>query len=584
MTRGAELVTVFVSNIPPRMHWQGLWATFARHGEVVDSFIPSKRSRAGSRFGFVRFSNTTDAHRAISRLDGFFLMGYRISVSLARFNPRINFWKKSPVKSQQENEVKASRSRSIVGHVENEELWKWKRKGDMVWGRGFPSGKTYLLTIDDEDLFIMLEDANWSYLTEIFEEVTPWSESVTQVERATWLEISGLPLHCWNHLTIKRIAELWGTFEASGENANHTKDCEKVSVLISTDYERRIEELVKVEVGEIIHRVRVLEIGFSDDSTMDFQVKKNEGLNVDKSLVVESSPDSSRNGSSELDRKSASHVMDEAVKDIFVGKVVTEHLSSAETSRQLGEHEMMGGVNSAEVFITANQSNGEDRTNSLNREMEACGDKVVEAEIMGGVYKDEIETALQWQTRGCDRQGEIISWDEITYVFGDNIVDKNLNLETANNGNALWERGSDGENEKDLACGRNRSDEESNPDNAGGEFDLPEFHSSYKAPSRRAKRYRSLFELQDKALTDLERRKRDRTKKRVKNKGKENEISELEGRSLTDADMQARRDVLLTEAKKTLAVGKSLGIVIIGDEEAAVEELVLLAERDLQNK
>ncbi|KAK8550010.1 hypothetical protein V6N13_055566 [Hibiscus sabdariffa] len=84
------------------MHWQGLWASFAHHGEVVDSFIPSKRSRAGSMFGFVRFSNMTDAQRAIYKLDGFVLMRYRISVSLARFNPRTKFWKKSLVKSQQE--------------------------------------------------------------------------------------------------------------------------------------------------------------------------------------------------------------------------------------------------------------------------------------------------------------------------------------------------------------------------------------------------------------------------------------------------------------------------------------------------
>ncbi|KAK8615660.1 hypothetical protein V6N13_017243 [Hibiscus sabdariffa] len=160
-------------------------------------------------------------------------------------------------------------------------------------------GKTYLLTIDDEDLFIMLEDVNWSYLKEIFEEVMPWSENVVQVERATWLEISGLPLYCWNHITIKRIAELWGTFEASGENINHTKDCEKVTVLISTDYERRIEELVQVEVGEIIYRVRVLEIGFSDDSKKVFQVKKNEGLNDVEDLVGESS--------SELERRIAFH-------------------------------------------------------------------------------------------------------------------------------------------------------------------------------------------------------------------------------------------------------------------------------------
>ncbi|KAH1081409.1 hypothetical protein J1N35_021170 [Gossypium stocksii] len=37
--------TVFVYNIPNSMHWKGLWALFGYHGDVVDVFIPFKRSR-----------------------------------------------------------------------------------------------------------------------------------------------------------------------------------------------------------------------------------------------------------------------------------------------------------------------------------------------------------------------------------------------------------------------------------------------------------------------------------------------------------------------------------------------------------
>ncbi|KAK8671529.1 hypothetical protein V6N13_038123 [Hibiscus sabdariffa] len=92
----------------------------------------------------------------------------------------------------------------------------------------------------------------------------PWSEEAIQVERATWLEITGLPLHCWNHVTIKKMAELWGTL---GENANHIKDSEKVTVLITTQNVKKIEELVEIEVGNVIHLVRVNETSFFDNSS-----------------------------------------------------------------------------------------------------------------------------------------------------------------------------------------------------------------------------------------------------------------------------------------------------------------------------
>ncbi|MBA0813580.1 hypothetical protein Gohar_027416, partial [Gossypium harknessii] len=56
---------VFVLNISLSMHWKGLRVMFRFHGEVLVAFIQAKRSKEGKRFGFVRFSNMTDARRAI---------------------------------------------------------------------------------------------------------------------------------------------------------------------------------------------------------------------------------------------------------------------------------------------------------------------------------------------------------------------------------------------------------------------------------------------------------------------------------------------------------------------------------------
>ncbi|KAK8715934.1 hypothetical protein V6N13_043258 [Hibiscus sabdariffa] len=57
----------------------------------------------------------------------------------------------------------------------------------QAWGLGEIKvqrlrGKTFLISIDDEDLFLMLEDLQWSYLKEIFVDIKTWSESLVQKE------------------------------------------------------------------------------------------------------------------------------------------------------------------------------------------------------------------------------------------------------------------------------------------------------------------------------------------------------------------------------------------------------------------
>ncbi|KAK8618865.1 hypothetical protein V6N13_132843 [Hibiscus sabdariffa] len=45
--------------------------------------------------------------------------------------------------------------------------------------------------------------------------------------RITWVEIRGIPLHCWNYETFTRIIEGWGKIIALGENGNMFHDEER---------------------------------------------------------------------------------------------------------------------------------------------------------------------------------------------------------------------------------------------------------------------------------------------------------------------------------------------------------------------
>ncbi|KAK8681360.1 hypothetical protein V6N13_053764 [Hibiscus sabdariffa] len=80
--------TLYVENIPQAMKWKGLWHAFARHGDVIEVYSAWKLSRSGRKFGFVRFKSRDDATRAIERLNGFTLYGFRLSLSEEKFKTR----------------------------------------------------------------------------------------------------------------------------------------------------------------------------------------------------------------------------------------------------------------------------------------------------------------------------------------------------------------------------------------------------------------------------------------------------------------------------------------------------------------
>ncbi|KAK8595991.1 hypothetical protein V6N12_064495 [Hibiscus sabdariffa] len=87
------------------------------------------------------------------------------------------------------------------------------------------------------------------------------------------------------------------------------------------------------------------------------------------------------------------------------------------------------------------------------------------------------------------------------------------------------------------------------------------------------RKYASIAEIQDKALSVKEKRKRDRALKKCKKVGERNVPSELVDYSPTDSDI-ARMQNLKKEARATLELGKKLGVEFVGDEEEVVVELV----------
>ncbi|KAK8609253.1 hypothetical protein V6N13_025559 [Hibiscus sabdariffa] len=361
----------------------------------------------------------------------------------------------------------------------------------------------------------------------MFYEVQLWFENASYGERATWIELFGLQLHSWNHETIRKVAELWGIFEALGENANLTKDCEMVSALISTSYERKIEEIVEIEVGNVIHSVRVVEVGFKDEFLNKVSVQKNEmSTSVDCSnSSVESSSDHDRSKSPEPSSVSSS----QSGKPKRLSNVNSSVMDSINANLLENGPNGLGNINAAFNNNSERVNNKEnenpydsDEENNMSkkdiptpqsREKPNCKSGPSWAEVVGNGLKET--TNMEAQFSGLDKVREDVEnmgFGRLEIQLEEGVAVKELVKDSGSSksNSAMGIRGFDGENKmfspkknlrSYLACGKNPSGEESNPDNVGGKFDLPEFHSSIEAPRRKMYVWEELGELKMLGLT-----------------------------------------------------------------------------------
>ncbi|KAH7852442.1 hypothetical protein Vadar_024836 [Vaccinium darrowii] len=92
-------ISVYVDNLPYEMDEVWLCQIFRRYGDVVDVYIPNKRSsRYNTKFGFIRFLSMEEALRAIQDLNGTLIRDFHIQVNLAKFsqsNRNLNTFRKS---------------------------------------------------------------------------------------------------------------------------------------------------------------------------------------------------------------------------------------------------------------------------------------------------------------------------------------------------------------------------------------------------------------------------------------------------------------------------------------------------------
>ncbi|PWA88953.1 hypothetical protein CTI12_AA116050 [Artemisia annua] len=236
-----------------------LWHTCKQYGQVVDAYIPNRRSKAGKRFGFVRFIKVFDVERLVNNLCTVWVGSHKLHANLPRFqrgplNKHSNSHNDNGVKrgnlgDAHNNNVVKSTSNSYVNVVKGSQY----SKEDMVstpalvlddsclnlkdyslclFGKvkDFTSLSNLKVVLVNEGFcnikikymggyWVMMEfqseEAKNSFQINTvmgtwFSQIQQASCDFTTDERVIWVEIEGIPIKMWSENTFNRIASKWG--------------------------------------------------------------------------------------------------------------------------------------------------------------------------------------------------------------------------------------------------------------------------------------------------------------------------------------------------------------------------------------
>nr|GEY80685.1 RNA-directed DNA polymerase, eukaryota [Tanacetum cinerariifolium] len=82
-------MSVFVANLPDLFGAKDLWNTCKQYGQVVDAYIPYRRSKAGKRFGFVHFIKVLGVDRLVNNLYTVWAGRHKLQGNIPRFQREV---------------------------------------------------------------------------------------------------------------------------------------------------------------------------------------------------------------------------------------------------------------------------------------------------------------------------------------------------------------------------------------------------------------------------------------------------------------------------------------------------------------
>ncbi|KAL4326266.1 hypothetical protein GQ457_11G028620 [Hibiscus cannabinus] len=617
--------TLFVCNIPEKFHWKGLWAAFGHHGDVVDAFIPNKRTYNGKRFGFVRFATREDVDRAMSKLHGFVLFGSKIEVSYSKYEQRTSYWKKSEkqrkanietnlggaisgkVLSQGgqksgKNLTKGLVNPKVRGCVVEESLWRLQQCFIGFTQKELDSssvhedlcknglgeikikkmvGRTFLLELEDKILLRSLQDSKWEQAGNIFCTIQPWEDDFCINDRVAWIKVIGIPLHCWCYRTFKNIAGVWGYLLQVEENEFQSMGAEHVTLTITTSQMERINGEVTLEVGKSGFLVGVLEITGKTPYVLAGKDK-----HIPAAGLKFATPSASSSGSSSVRVECpacSGFGIGNTINMIFndgacsegrVNSRVAERLKGLEGGIVKQKHLSWADIVKNNGASTQDQRHGANSQPSLYLDINlnpsgACIQSAAHLEEPNSTHIDLTRS----EQRG--KSGHQVGAGDSSSLL-DPVHEGLAIVEVEGKGNAAGhfkESGLETDKVHEVSdCELGLA-----PAVQNWADSIDELNNNNHSLGDRAEDYQ---DLQDRVLSEADRRKRDRALRKLKKQNCEDELSaDIDEASLTSSDLRGRWKLLTRNATELLEFGSRVGFQVEGDMNMAVSELARAMDR-----
>ncbi|GJY03282.1 nucleotide-binding alpha-beta plait domain-containing protein [Tanacetum coccineum] len=319
---------VFVTNFPDQFSAKDLWNTCKQYGYVVDTFIPNRKSKAGKRFGFVRFIKIFDVDRLVNNLCTVWVGRHKIHSNLARFqrppmyknNNQAKIGKSRhnlgvPIKTKGPNGTSNSYAHVVKGSQShnldsenipammlddsclNQQNFNCCLMGKVKNFESLSNLKVVLVNegFDNIDLkymggyWVMVKfqsgEAKKTFQSNVgigtwFAKIQQASTDLFVEGRVAWVDIEGVPLKMWSDNTFKRIASKWGTLihVDSHEDGNfYTK-----RICINTNIISNILESFKIIYRGKLFWVRAKEVSGWE---LDFMEDNDDDSDNDDDLI-----------------------------------------------------------------------------------------------------------------------------------------------------------------------------------------------------------------------------------------------------------------------------------------------------------
>nr|GEX22109.1 hypothetical protein [Tanacetum cinerariifolium] len=237
--------SIFVTNFPDQTNANELWRFGNQYGNVIDAFIPDRRSKIGKCYGFIRFIQVANVDRLINNLCTIWIGKFKLHVNVARFNRLL-------LNNGIQHAAPTAKVRIPSMETFNRG-WAYGTSNSYI--QAFKTGSSSKAVVEESKPFMVLDHSCYNNCDSSLSLV---SNSFCIDERVVWIDIEGVPLYVWSQNIFDKLSSKWGSLlheEDEDDSYFHRK-----RFCIKTSIEDNIFESFKIIVKGKTYWIRAKEV------------------------------------------------------------------------------------------------------------------------------------------------------------------------------------------------------------------------------------------------------------------------------------------------------------------------------------